>query len=38
MRSKQIKKNLLPHARAEEAVLYDAIIRVKNKKEDANKF
>src|SRR3954467_6364620 len=28
---KQIKKNLVPHARAEEAVLYNAIIRVKNK-------
>ncbi|MEP6933301.1 MAG: hemerythrin domain-containing protein [Nitrospirota bacterium] len=28
---KQIKKNLVPHARAEEDVLYKAIIRVKNK-------
>jgi hemerythrin superfamily protein len=28
---KQIKKNLLPHARAEEAVLYTALIRVKSK-------
>ena len=28
---KQIKKNLVPHARAEEAVLYNALIRVKNK-------
>jgi len=28
---KQIKKNLVPHARAEESVLYNAIIRVKDK-------
>jgi hemerythrin superfamily protein len=28
---KQIKKNLVPHARAEEAVLYNAILRVKDK-------
>jgi hemerythrin superfamily protein len=28
---KQIKKNLVPHARAEEAVLYTALIRVKSK-------
>jgi hemerythrin superfamily protein len=28
---KQIKKNLVPHARAEEAVLYSAILRVKDK-------
>jgi hemerythrin superfamily protein len=28
---KQIKKNLVPHARAEEDVLYKAIIRVKDK-------
>lgn len=35
---KQIKKNLVPHARAEEAVLYNAIIRVKDKatKTDGN--
>jgi hemerythrin superfamily protein len=28
---KQIKKNLVPHARAEESVLYNALLRVKNK-------
>jgi hemerythrin superfamily protein len=28
---KQIKKNLVPHARAEEAVLYNSLLRVKNK-------
>lgn len=28
---KQIKKNLVPHARAEESVLYNAILRVKDK-------
>ena len=28
---KQIKKNLVPHARAEEAVLYNALVRVKGK-------
>ena len=28
---KQIKKNLMPHARAEEAVLYKALVAVKNK-------
>lgn len=28
---KEIKKNLVPHARAEEDILYKAIIRVKNK-------
>ena len=28
---KQIKKNLVPHARAEESVLYTALLRVKNK-------
>jgi hemerythrin superfamily protein len=28
---KQIKKNLVPHARAEENVLYNALLRVKNK-------
>ena len=28
---KQIKRNLVPHARAEEAVLYTALVRVKSK-------
>jgi hemerythrin superfamily protein len=28
---KQIKKNLVPHARAEEDILYKALLRVKNK-------
>lgn len=28
---KQIKKNLVPHARAEENVLYNALVRAKNK-------
>ena len=33
---KQIKKNLVPHAKAEEGVLYSAIIRVKNKDTQTN--